>query len=119
MKLRKDLYKGVNRMRNLFHEIVKTISFSDWGITSFLYGVYLKRFKKLSYVEEKTIKPENKEQYIKVHSTCFILYFIILISLFITLNFTSVQNIYAYFIHVLLLLIVFAYRIIKEIQLYR
>ena len=46
----------VVRMNNFLNGLVKLFGFSDWGLTSLIYSIYLKRTKKISYVEKKTIK---------------------------------------------------------------
>lgn len=106
-------------MNNFLNSLVKLFGFLDSGLISFVYVIYLKTTKKLSYVEEKTISPENKEQFIKVRSLCFFLYFIVAVSLLINLNFTAFNRMYVWVIHLVFILCIFIYRVIKEGKYYQ
>ena len=106
-------------MNNFINGLVKLFGFTDGGLTSLIYSIYLKRTKKISYVEEKTIKENYREQFIRVRSLCFFIYFIISISLLINLNFTNFNRICVWSIHILLFLSVFIYRIVKESKFYK
>lgn len=106
-------------MNNFLNALVKLFGFSDWGLTSLIYSIYLKCTKKISYVEEKTIKQHYKEQFIKIRSQCFFMYFIIAMSLFINFNFTNFNRTGLWIIHIVLFLSVFVYRIIKESKFYK
>lgn len=105
-------------MNNFINTLVKLSSFYDWGLTSLIYSIYIKRTKKLSYVEEKTIKSDFKEQFIKTRSICYFMYFLVLFSLFINLYFTNFNKIFVYSIHVLLFICIFIYRVVKESKFY-
>lgn len=109
----------VVRMNNFLNGLVKLFGFSDWGLTSLIYSIYLKRTKKISYVEEKTIKQQYREQFIKIRSWCYFMYFIIAMSLFINLNFTSFNRTIIWTVHIALFLCVFVYRIVKESKFYK
>lgn len=106
-------------MSNFLNGLIKFFGFSDGGLAALICSIYVKRTKKLSYVEEKAIKEEHKEQLINIRLLCFILYFIISLSLFLTLNFTKFNNILIWSIHIIFYLCVFIYKIIKESQFYK
>ncbi len=106
-------------MNNFINGLVKLFGFTDWGLTSLIYSIYLKCTKKISYVEEKTIKENYREQFIRIRSLCFFIYFIISVSLLICLNFTNFNRIYIWSIHILLFVCVFIYRIMKESKFYK
>ena len=109
----------VVRMNNFLNGLVKLFGFSDWGLTSLIYSIYLKRTKKISYVEEKTIKQQYREQFIKIRSWCYFMYFIIAMSLLINLNFISFNRTIVWIVHIALFLCIFVYRIVKEIKFYK
>ena len=106
-------------MNNFINSLVKLFGFTDGGLTSLIYSIYLKRTKKISYVEEKTIKQNYREQFIRIRSLCFFMYFIISLSLLVSLNFTNFNKIFIWSIHIILFLCVFIYRIVKESKFYK
>lgn len=105
-------------MNNLMNGLIKIFGFTG-GLTSLIYSFYLKRTKKLSYVEEQTLKDEYKDQFIKVRALSFFMYFIILLSLFIILTYTKFNTTWVWIIHGILILCVFIYRAIQEGKCYK
>lgn len=106
-------------MRELLHGMIKLLGFSDCGLLPLLYSFYLKKFKKLPYSIEMTLKPEAKERYIQIESTCLLLYFVLIVSLTIFLIVSHFNRIAIIIPHVSLMLIVFCFQVFLKKDLYK
>ena len=106
-------------MKEFMNNIIKVFGFSDGGLSFLIYSLYLKIFKKLPYSIEMAIKPEFKERYIRIESTCLLLYFILVMSFVLFLTISNFHRIIIVGIHIVLIFIVFCIQIYLKKDLYK
>lgn len=106
-------------MKEFMNNIIKVFGFSDGGLSFLIYSLYLKIFKKLPYSIEMAIKPEFKERYIRIESTCLLLYFILVMSFVLFLTISNFHRIIIVGIHIVLIFIIFCIQIYLKKDLYK
>lgn len=105
-------------MNNLFRDIVKVVGFSDYGVLSFFYAIYLKVTKKLPYYEERVISEEKKEKIIKIQILFYLVCAIIFVSLFVCLNLTMGNRTFIYCVHLIAFVIALIFFSFKKASLF-
>lgn len=98
-------------MRNFFENLVKTISFSDGGISGLIYGIYLLITNKLPDSVESNLFPCNRKTFIIIQTLYYILFFLLLVSFSLCVAFCKNMKlvIFAHITLYLLLLVVISF----------
>lgn len=105
-------------MKQFLYAMNQMFGFMEAGLSSMLYSLYLKITKKLPYEVEMSIKPEARQKFIKMESTCLLLQGILGLSMFSFLHFSLLNDMYIVLAHFFVLLIILIYQSNAKRSLY-